>query len=628
MSKTLDMPTKTDPAIGSDRIVASDPGMELDALAKKHPQEIPYLKAAFRNIAANNGMCGFVVHGSLHGKVMADFDIGNVRLQDVNVDIKNVLRECLVDCKMERQPVITTKRLQNQNQKLSVFALPLAPIANDEFDGFIAFSYLSNATTDVQHKITQLRCELILALSYMPIVTSTRVESKPESPSLENDFIATGNLGKVGSTREFAFKLVHEFVRKFDCQQVALGISRLNSAEVYAVSGVEFIKSSNPGIVDIQQAMDESRDCQQIVVHQPSRKLNAYRSLPIHESWARKSKSAVCSIPLMAGQECVGVVSLTREPEIGFKESDIEAIRQTVEAFGPALEMSLRGDRTLRRHIVEKGYGMMAPGSLSGKFIRLLIACGVLFFCFGKIPYRPATVCELVPAEVSQTTAPFDAKLLSCPVKSGQSVVKGELLALFDSKQLELERESLKAKIEQLEIDVRRYLQEGDVAAAHHAKSNSLSLKHDLSLVNTKIDLCSVIAPQNGIVVDADLEQKIGQVFSQGEQVLTFSPMKNWELQLQVPESLARELKPGLSGTFCLNGWPGKSFPYQISYLSGDAELVDGQNIFLARANVQTPSEFFRQGMEGIAKTDTDWQRISWLTFRGAYEYLYQNFWF
>ena len=650
----------------SSRTVAKNAVVEFAKISDENQDDISYLKKAFRHLMRENHLVGFGLHGQVFGRSVGDVETNpkHPLLGSISLDLKGKLTECMLDCREEQETIITTLDLQKLNRRFCVIAIPFSQFTNVDtkqaIQGVVAFAFISTSHQSVQLMHSQLRCDMWLAISHLPTAVGTASKdisqknldnnsqtggSDPRfkkakntkqvqgQESHSNDALApeltvTGNIGKIGSTREFAFKLVHEFVKNFRCQQVAIGIAKRNAIEVFAVSGLENFKANSPGIVDIQQAMDEAYDSKQIIAHQFNGRFENIRSLPIHENWSQESHSSVCSIPLMAGEECVAVISLSKPPETGFKEAEIDAIKSSVESFGPAIQMSLRGDRTLLGHMTESLFQMLAPKSFTGILIRFAFVLGIVYFCLGTMPYRPATECELSPAGVSQTTAPFDVKLLQCLVRSGEAVKKGQVLAVLDSQQLELEQESLVARIEQLNTDVRKALNDSDVAAAYLAKSNAAALEHELSVVRTKIALCTIVAPSDGIVVEANLEQKIGQVFPQGERILTFSPMKNWELTLKIPESLSRDIQKDQTGDFCLNAWPDQSFPYRIISVAGGAEMIDGKNVLVAKAAVEESTEFFRQGMEGIAKTNASRQRIWWVTFRGAYEYLHQNFWF
>ena len=570
----------------------------------------------------------FGFHGSAFSKRFVDFQFIESMNKNTVTQMKNRLHLCMSDCKNEKEKVVVSYDLGQNGNQLCVLSTPLCQGSDIDGDvnGVAAFAFIATDQHQITARQAELTCDFLLAMSHLPVEATQETTSSENEPNRE--LAATNHLGRIGSSKEFAFKLVHELVNRFDCQQVALGIVSKNVVKMFAVSGLDSFKANSPGIVEIQQAMDECYDIGDVIVAQTGKEKCSHRSMPLHESWAQSTRSSVCSIPLLAGDECVAVLSMERNTRNGFGDDDIKQISLSVDSIGPAFDMAVRGDRSLFSHCKETMFERLKAESVFGKFVRVLALISLLYFCFGKMPYRPATKCELVPAGVSQTTAPFDAKLLQCNVRSGDPVKKGQLLARLDSKQLELEKESLVSRIEQLKTDVRKALGEGDVAAAHLAKASASALEHELTTVTTKIELCSILAPADGIVIEADLEQKIGQVFPQGERILTFSPMKNWEVKLEVPESLARYIQTGHQGSFRLNAWPNQAFEYQIENISAGAELVDGENIFIARAKVGETPQFFRQGMEGIAKTDASWHPVYWVTFRDAYEYLHQNFWF
>ena len=127
--------------------------------------------------------------------------------------------------------------------------------------------------------------------------------------------------------------------------------------------------------------------------------------------------------------------------------------------------------------------------------------------------------------------------------------------------------------------------------------------------------------------MDAELNRKVGQVFAQGSPILSFAPLDDWQLEIRVPENQARYFRQNQTGCFAPAANPGRKLNYTIANISGSAELIDGKNVFVATAQINGDADFFRQGMEGIARTHTGWQPIPWILLHRLFEYGRAGFW-
>ncbi|MFK7734395.1 MAG: efflux RND transporter periplasmic adaptor subunit [Pirellulaceae bacterium] len=501
--------------------------------------------------------------------------------------------------------------------------------------GTALFAIAANTQAELDLKRVELQSAFTQVLQ---CITAHALENSktqtPERSAADTELDLAARTSRYGSTREFAFALVNSMARRFECQQVAFGITKGTSIQLQAISGKDHFKASSPGMVDIQQAMEESLDAARTVSYQPHGLTEKHHPRPVHQQWSASTNCAVCSLPLLVDDDCIAVVSLTRDIETGFSDEDLIAIEQTVAPLSPAVEMAIRGDRTLTEHVKQSCISIWTqvrhPQSNVGKrarFLAIFVAC---IFLFGWAPHRPTSPCAVVPAGMTQELTPFDMRLVEAPVRSGDRVRAGQVIAAFDTRELELERGRLESQREQSEVDVRAALVAGDVATASMAKANAAVYDTQLQTVLEKIQRCTVRATQDGMIVQAELDRRVGQIFPQGEKILAFAPMDSFELELHVPEHQARRIEAGQTGAFASSAGPGYDFDYTIESVSGSAEMINGVNVFVARAKLDGRAEslhLLRQGMEGYGKTEIGWRPIPWIVFHRVFNYARSCFW-
>ncbi len=594
-------------------------------LAERNPRRSAYLHAAMRAIVSHHRLLGFSLTGRIAAETLGDFACLGRLSADEQLQLRNLVSQAALAGHSELNARITGPFALDAHRVFLV-TLPMLSEIRDDLVASVCFAISHAEDQELQLRACELQSSLLLAQQMIP--APTKAGSKL---AIDEKLQMTARVSRYSDTREFAFALVNSVASRFDCEQVALGIIRRDQLAVLAVSGTDTFKPSSPGIIDIQQSMEEARDAELTLVYQPEGQSAKLKTMPIHTRWGTRCQSAVCSIPLMAGSQCVAVLSLRRHRRLGFTDVNVEEIEKLVKPFGAAIELSLRGDRTLKSHFHEASNktieAIRNPKTRAGRNVRQITCIVAAILIFGWFPYRPLTPCVLVPGNLTQSLAAFDMQLSEVKVRSGDRVARGQVLAKFDTRQLELQRAGLTSQLEQAEVDVRKALVKSDAASASLAKANSQVFATQLAAVEMKISQCTITAPEDGMVMDADLNRKVGQVFAQGSPILSFAPLDDWQLEIRVPENQARYFRQNQTGCFAPAANPGRKLNYSIANISGSAELIDGKNVFVATAQINGDADFFRQGMEGIARTHTGWQPIPWILLHRLFEYGRAGFW-
>lgn len=589
-------------------------------LSKQYPDPVSFLRALMRELCRHHRLVCFGMKGHVGAQTLADFASVPEFSEDEADQLRSIVERNLVGSDDQHRVLVTGPRSVGEH---SVCFLSLRQELPEDSLALCSFAFLAKNRTEIDGRIDRLRVDLAEALTYIPRMESQQQGTDPVE--------LVARVAGYKDTREFAFALVESVARRFGCQKVAMGLSENKRVQVIAVSGTASFKASSPGIVDIQQAMEECFDAGRSIAYQ-TRPSDSHAEMPIHVRWAKTTQSAVFSVPLKVQDRCIGVVSLQREVQAGFTEEELAEIQSTLSPFAPAIELARKGDRSLGQHMRASlntaKQDVLSPKTKAGRIFQLAALVLGCVFCLGWMPYRPINQAVIVPADLTQSLAPFDMQLRETFVRSGDTVDAGQLLAQFDTRELELERASILAKYNQAEVDVRQALIESDAAQAAIAKADAAVYKTQLETIDKKIESCSIRAPDKGMVVVADLSEKLGQVFRQGDAILAFAPMDAFTLDVHVPESQARFVEAGDTGNFVSHAAPGKSLTYTIENIAGSAELIDGKNVFVAKARIEENPELLRHGMEGFARTNTGWQPIPWVALHGLFDYARVNYWF
>ncbi len=114
------------------------------------------------------------------------------------------------------------------------------------------------------------------------------------------------------------YALVNSVASRFSGEQVALGIVSNNQLAVWAVSGTDRFKASSR---DYRYSTIDGRGSRFAFKYRlPAGRSVAQAEVDAHfmRDGVRVLQSAVCSIPLMANDQCIAILSIRRNRRMGF----------------------------------------------------------------------------------------------------------------------------------------------------------------------------------------------------------------------------------------------------------------------------------------------------------------------
>lgn len=575
------------------------------------PALFEYCAATFRPLAAR---CDYQTNRVDREIVHGDSQVG----EDIQTHFnEQFLQPANAELTAARSPQPRLKRFPNSTGPLiALVSAPLMNLGNGKTDCVISM-VVSDADGMADHVLTRL--DAIFAL--VSVVTG----GSAETSTLDQEAAAIHNLGECGSVREFACTIVNSLCNRLQCEQVGFGVERSQRMEVVAVSGMPRFKSNSPGIAVHRQVMEECLDADRVVSHQAN---STDEVFPIHRQWsAETGGSSVMSIPLTSGDETTGVVSFRRPSSRPFSDEEITGITQMIQPYGSAVRLLQQAHTSLLKQ-VQRAIGATVTKNRTP--LRLLtwaaMGVGLWWFVFGTTVYRPICETSVVAAELRHFSAPFDGKLDRVHVAAGELVTKDQLLAEFDVREQQLQLESVNAELAETKINQSEAQQAGDAgkAALHRAHGQILVARANALL--ERIERGRLVAPADGTVLQADLTRRIGQVFRQGEEILVFAPNAGWVLEIAVPDHVASHVTIGQSGQFSASARPSESLTFEVNQLDGSASVVDGTNVFIARAPLQSNPQWMRNGMKGFGRVETKRQPVWWVCCHTAIDWARSHF--
>jgi len=427
-----------------------------------------------------------------------------------------------------------------------------------------------------------------------------------------------------------ATAFVTELATRLDCDRVSIGFVRGGRARVRAVSHTAILGSRTNLLRAIGAAMDEAIDQKApVVVPSPPGPPRVSRA---HDDLARQGAGGgVCTVPFASGRRIVGAVTLERPVDRPFDAAALELAETAAGLAGPGLEILRREDRWL---IVKAGDGarrtlarLVGPGHLATKLATLAALATVAGLSVATGEYRVAARAVMEAGVQRAAVAPFAGYIREAPVRAGDLVGAGQVLAVLDDRELRLERVKLESQRDQLDRQRAMALAQGNAALIAITRAQIEQTVARIGLVNEQLGKTRVAAGFDGVVVSGDLSDKLGAPVDKGQVLFEIAPLDAYRLVAQVDERDIDDVAVGQRGSLRLASAPFEPVPFTVEKIVPVATAAEGRNFFRVEARPDHGPERLRPGMEGVAKIEVDRRLVVAIWMRSALDWARLTLW-
>lgn len=303
-----------------------------------------------------------------------------------------------------------------------------------------------------------------------------------------------------------------------------------------------------------------------------------------------------------------------------------EDVRATIKPFLQAESLTAGLVGWIGQSLYRKQLGQ---SFLNAKQRSLLISALVLgTFLLGLLPV-PFTVtgkCVLEPRQTRFVVAQFDAILKTVHTLPGTPVAKGELLAEFDERAIELEINSLLAEIQKTKKMKDVHTATGKAALAQMAGLERRGLEEKLQLFRDRLSKLSITSPVDGIVISDNLERIEGSPISRGQGLFEIAPLKTMIVEAHIAQEDIGYVQVDATTKIALESFPDKSWKSTVHTIFPRADLRGGQNVFLVESLLENSESLFRPGMAGELEINVGKKPLAWTLFRKPWIYFQKTF--
>ena len=429
---------------------------------------------------------------------------------------------------------------------------------------------------------------------------------------------------------EAAMTLCNEVAARFRCDRVSLGFLVNNQVRLQAISHTEKIEKKMEAVLSLEEVMEEALDQDEEVMipSQPG----SDTVVRCHNKFAGGEGSInLASIPMRRVGEPEGVLTLERSGD-EFSETEMQTLRALCDQVVTRLEELRKRDRWMGARawatIREKASGLVGVENTGWKLLSLIIALGLCILVFGGSNYRVEAPFILKSDTLAQVPASFDGYIEQVHFHVGDQVPSGEPLLDLDQKELLLQEASERAELLRHRSDAQRAQAEGELAKMRSAQAMADQSEARIEMIEYRLEQSVLSSPFDGVVVEGDLRERIGAPVKQGEVLLKIAQLDRLFAEGKVHERNINYLDQGASGEIAFASRPNERFPVILERIEPLAMPEEEGNMFVIRCQLKGPvPDWWRPGMSGLCKIDSERRSYLWMLTHRTVEYLRMKLW-
>lgn len=441
--------------------------------------------------------------------------------------------------------------------------------------------------------------------------------------------IPEGDLSSAGDPLYLAYALVAHLRNRYQLEQVLFGFVRRGKVRVVAVSGVDEVRSSNPGVKAAAAAMEECLDCGEPIVCEGE---PTHEDLRLHAQWRhRAGGGCVATIPMRDGEATRAVVAIRAGGSRTVTSADLAEMRDELQGFTWFLPVAERAHRSLPGHLADSGRAalrrLFGPVHWRSRALGLLFVAAILWCVFGTLPFSFTVPCRVLPIAPRKIACPHDGVLREVAVEVGQNVKQGEVLAYLDTQKVRREKAMLVADLARLEakLDVARAASQLGEVQVLMAQQTVLQTRIDL--VTERIQDCRIQAPQDGVILSGELLPRVGDRLARGDELFVLATPDEVRIEVMIPESRVAEAQACTASIFAPAARPSARVKLDGLRMLPASMAGDGANLFRGRSDPIRVPQGVLPGMEGMVYLEIGDRPVWWIFTHHITDWLRLRFW-
>jgi Barrel-sandwich domain of CusB or HlyD membrane-fusion len=243
--------------------------------------------------------------------------------------------------------------------------------------------------------------------------------------------------------------------------------------------------------------------------------------------------------------------------------------------------------------------------------IVLAIAVAIMIALSLPVTLKIGGECEVVPEYEHYAFVEMDGIVEKVLTKEGDSVKKGQVVAVLDSSEIDYKIREAERLLEsyRTEIGILRNMAAEDPTKL--AESQLVAIKRrigqqNLNFLKWQRRFLEIRSPADGIVLTEKVETLVGKRFQAGGHFCTVAPHDDLQMAIFVKESDVAAVKVGQKCEAYFNYEPSKAHELIVRRISPRSEVRDtAGGVFKVTADFAKQPPNIKPGMQGIARVNT-----------------------
>jgi RND family efflux transporter MFP subunit len=429
-----------------------------------------------------------------------------------------------------------------------------------------------------------------------------------------------------------AMNLCNELATRTGATRVALGWIKGEDVRVKAFSHTEEFDKKQQLVKLLEQVMEECIDQEEPVHFDPDGEGTQNVSRAAQALSRGEGGNIVLTLPLRRRADVVGAVTLEFPSTHKLSHQAATGLSVAVDLLAPQLFDRYQNDRWLitkagisTREMAKKVVG---PQHMLAKLIFILVVIAGLCLFLIRPMYHVSSTFTFQSINQRKMQAPFEGYLTAVNVRPGDSVKKGDVLAMMDTSDIEPKLADAAAKEASADADYMKFRADPDKQAdADVAKAQEMQAAAEERVYQDQIDRAKIVAPFDGRIIEGDLTDQIGVPKKMGDDLFTIAADGSLRAELTVSERDIQELKVGQTGKLATTSLPTQKFPFKIERIVPLGAAKEGDNVFTVYATMDTQQPTWLPGLAGEARIDVAKKPLAWIWTHKLIDYLRLKLW-
>jgi hypothetical protein len=429
--------------------------------------------------------------------------------------------------------------------------------------------------------------------------------------------------------------IANDLATRLRCDRVSIGLTKRNGAiRLHAISHSATFRDEGHLVDTIENAMEEALDQRSMVVCPPLPAVKPAADFGHRALLKVIGIPGACAASLVLSDSNgrpIGAIMLERHRDEPFKPEMLQLAETIAATLGPMLAHQLESDRLIGGRAVDfLGDGLKAlfgPRRPALKLVALVVIALIALLVFAQGEHRLSAKSVLESEVQRAAVAPFDGFIRTAPVRAGDIVRQGDLLAALDDRDLVLDRLKWRAEREKLLHKEREALAKHDRTALTVLGAQIRQADSELALSEEKLLRTRIVAPFDGLIVSGDLSQMLGSPIEKGKVLFEIAPLDAYRLIIQLDERDLRYVALGQVGNLALAGLPAEPVAFTLTKIMPITVADDGRNTFRIEAKIASVGLPLRPGMEGVARIEAGPHSILWIWTHPVLDWLRLTSW-